>query len=179
MERARKQWIRGAVVIGVAGAMMAVALLSPALAVKLATTGYVKQKVNAVQNVALTALRTPDYSQSPVQVVPAGTFGTIEGSCGVNHVVSGGASDGGSDAISIFESYPSDGNFATANVTGRNGWAVTIGNFAATPVNVYAYKICAVTSISSGNVGGTARSAGSQKPGWSFTPIGRLSSASR
>jgi hypothetical protein len=178
MERVRKGWVRGAVVIGVAGAMMAVALLSPALAVRLATTGFVKQKVRAVENVALTALRSPDYSQSPVQTVQPGTFGTIEGSCGGNLIVSGGVSDGGSDAISVFESYPSDGNFATVNVSGRNGWAVTIGNFAVTPVNVYAYKICAVASISTGNVGGLARSAGSGKAGWSFTPSGPVSSAS-
>lgn len=168
MDRSRRGWLRGAVVVGVAGAMMAVALLSPALAVRLATTSYVKQKVNQVRDVALTGLRAPDYSQSPVQVVPPGTFGTIEGSCGGGLAVSGGASAGGSSAISILESYPSDGNLATANVTGRNGWAVTIGNFSSSQVNVYAYKICAVASVSSGNVGGTARSSGSAG-GWSFS----------
>ncbi len=156
--------------MGVAGAMMAAALMSPALAVKLATTGYVKQKVNQVNGVALTGLRNPDYSQSPAQPLAAGAFGTIEGSCGGRFAVSGGTSSTGSAAgsIQMFESYPSDGNLTTANVSGRNGWTTTVGNFGTTTVNVYFYKVCADTSVATGNVGGTARSAGNGQE-WAFT----------
>jgi hypothetical protein len=170
MERARKGWVRGALVLGVAGAMMAVAMLSPALAVRLATTGFVKQKVRAVQNVALTALRNPDYSQSPVQTLQPGFFGSLEGSCAGRLVVSGGSSSTGSaaGAIHVLESYPSDGDLATTNVSGRNGWTTTIGNFGSAPMNVYFYKICADSSFSTGNVGGTARSAGQARE-WAFT----------
>ena len=50
MEASERGWVRGAVVIGLAGTILAVAMLSPALGVRLATTGYVKQKVNQLEN---------------------------------------------------------------------------------------------------------------------------------
>lgn len=175
MKTSETGWVRGAVVIGIAGIMMAVALFSPALAVKLATTGYVKQKVKQVNGVALTALRNPSYLQSPPQSIAAGFLGTIEGSCQGRTVVSGGASSGGSAAgtVDLLESYPSDGNIGTLNVSGRNGWSVTVANSGTTAVNVYEYLVCADTTAAGGISGGPARSsAGSAK--WSFTsePMG-------
>lgn len=168
MRNSERGWIRGAVVIGLAGAMMAVALLSPALAVRLATTGYVKQRVNAVGNIALSGLRNPSYGQSPVFSLPANNSITMEGSCVGRSVVGGGASAGGgaAGAINIIESYPSDGNITTPNVAGRNGWSVTVGNYGATAVNVYEYLICADTTAASGITGSTARST-SSSPKWS------------
>lgn len=178
MAQTRRSWVRGTLVLGVAATMMAGALLTPALGTKSATTRYVKQKVRKVRKLAVTAFRTPDYWQSPLQTIAPTSFALVEGSCGGKLVVSGGASHGGAVAdVDIQESYPSDGNLGTLNVSGRNGWTVLVLNRMSIASTFYAYQICATASTSTGNVGGPARAtASSQKPDWRFTPLGRAPS---
>jgi hypothetical protein len=172
MAQARRSWVRGTVVLGVAATMMAGALLTPALGTKSATTQYVKQKVRKVRKVTVTALRRPDYQQS-LHTIASNSTATVEGSCGGKLVVSGGLSHGGSQVFSLLESYPSDGNLGTLNVSGRSGWTVTAHNALNAPQNVYLYLICATAKGATGNVAGPARAtASSQEPGWRLTLLG-------
>ena len=174
MAQAGRSWVRGTVVLGVAATMMAGALLTPALGTKSASTQYVKQKVRKVRKVAVTALRKPDYQQA-LHTVPPSSGATLEGSCGGRLAIAGGVSHGGSfNIVAITESYPSDGNLGTLNVSGRNGWTVTVGNANGnTPQNVYTYLICATAKGATGSVTGPARAtASSQQPVWRMTPLG-------
>ena len=174
MERARKGWVRGALVLGVAGAMMAVAMLSPAVGVSFATKSFVKQKVNQVKNqvntvngIALSAFRSPAYFQSAPLTLPGSSSGIAEASCGAAHAVSGGLSSSATGSTAIIETYPSDGDLSTLHVTGKNGWSVGVGNLSADPVTIYVYLVCAETSSSTGNVGGPSRSSdGAGKWAW-------------
>lgn len=124
------------------------------------------------RSLATSALRAPFYSQSPATPLPAGQFTSLEGGCpGGGNVLSGGASAGGTDAISIFESYPSDANPATANAAGRTGWTVTLGNFATTTVNVHAYMICAAPAPTFGDFAPGQPAVSKRAMEWTVHPV--------
>ena len=148
MEKTRRSWVRGAIVLGLSGTMMAAALMSPALAVRLATTGYVKQKINQ----AISAFRTEAqnaFIEDGLQygrfvfAVPAGTATSISLGCPSGTKVTGG---GGAIAnVAAFDtdleqSYPSNGS---TTQPGTTGWTVTIENPTGTAYNGAVYAICA------------------------------------
>jgi hypothetical protein len=129
MNRSERGWVRGAVVIGIAGVMMAVALFSPALAVKLATTSYVKQKVNQAFNKTFSQfLQLPIVTtRSEPVAVPVGNFALASIACPPGGVATGG---GATQANPVEDwdmeaSYPSNG--ATPGA-GSTGWTVNMTN---------------------------------------------------
>jgi hypothetical protein len=116
-------------VLGVAGTMMAVAMLSPALAVRLATTSYVKQKVNQAFNRTFGLfLQQPVFTnRSDPIAVPVGTFAVASIACPPGGVATGG---GAAQANPVEDwdmesSYPSNG--ATPGA-GSTGWTVNMTN---------------------------------------------------
>jgi hypothetical protein len=132
------------VVIGVAGAMMAIALLSPALAVKLATTSYVKQKVNQAFN------RTfGQFLQQPIAIIRSDPISVGTGvaqaaaiACPPGGVATGGGATGAdvSEDWELEASYPSNGASSTAGAT---GWAVVMQNQTAGTLAFRVYALCA------------------------------------
>lgn len=143
MERSRKSWVRGAIVLGLAGTMMAVALFSPALAVKLATTSYVKQKVNQSFNKTFGFfLQTPIavFRSEPI-AVPTGTAQAAAIACPPGGVATGGGATGASvsEDWDLETSYPSNGNTTGA---GGTGWAVVMENASAGTLSFRVYVVC-------------------------------------
>jgi hypothetical protein len=141
VERSRKSWGRGAIVLGLAGTMMAAALMSPALAVRLATTGYVKSQVRklAIEDGIF-------YARTDPQLVQPATAVIISIPCPPEGVaISGGASTGNIqvDNVEVEISYPSSG--ATTNA-GSTGWTVSVQNDGSAAINVRGYVICAHSS---------------------------------
>lgn len=144
MARVRKPWARGAVVIGVAGAMMAAALMSPALAVKLATTSYVKQKVNQAFNQTFA-----NFLQTPIVTVRSDPVNVAGGNAAAAASIAcppgGAATGGGAAGASVLEdwdleaSYPSNGATTGAGTT---GWTVVMSNETAAPLNFRIYVLC-------------------------------------
>jgi hypothetical protein len=151
--RSERGWVRGAVVIGLAATMMAVALLSPALAVRLATTSYVKAKVNGAinsfRNQATNSFVEDGltYVRSGLFPIGAGNFQVISVGCPAGqHVTGGGASTPNiltTDNPELEFSYPSNGATPGAGTT---GWTVSVENFGSDPFNASAYAICARSS---------------------------------
>lgn len=144
MARARKPWVRGAVVIGIAGAMMAAALMSPALATRLATTSYVKQKVNQAFNKTFGFfLQQPIVivRSDPLSVPPAlGSVFAI--ACPAGGVATGGGASvgSGSEDWDLEASYPSNG---ASSAAGTTGWAVSMTNESTVTMNYRIYVLCA------------------------------------
>lgn len=152
MARARKPWVRGAVVIGLAGAMMAAALMSPALAVRLATTSYVKAKVNQAINsfrgeAATTFIEDGlQYARTPSTSIVPGGFAIMSLACPAGtHVTGGGAAVPNllTDNSELEASYPSNGASTTAGTT---GWTASIQNDGGAAFNASTYAICAKSS---------------------------------
>lgn len=147
VERSRKSWVRGAVVLGLAGTMMAAALMSPALAVRLATTGYVKQKINSLRAESQNAFIEDGLSyvrSGPVTVGPS-LFAVISISCPGGKVTGGGASvaDPTTNDAELEASYPSNGATTAAGTT---GWTVSVENPSGTAFTAAVYAICAKSS---------------------------------
>jgi hypothetical protein len=146
------------VVVGIAGVMMAVALLSPALAVRLATTSYVKQKVNQAFNRTFNQfLQTPIayFRTDPIAVGPgAAQIASI--GCPAGGVAIGGGAAGAaiSEDWDLEQSYPSNGATTGAGTT---GWTVAMENASAGPLNFRAYVVCggATSTFTNYAVGGT------------------------
>lgn len=143
MDRARKSWVRGAVVLGLAGTMMAAALMSPALAVRLATTSYVKQKVNQAFNQTLGR-----FLQTPIAVVrsdPIAVAPNVAQSAAIACPAGGVATGGGATGAGVTEnwdletSYPSNG--ATTGA-GGTGWAVVMENASPATASFRVYVVC-------------------------------------
>ncbi|MGH2712006.1 MAG: hypothetical protein ACRDH9_12490 [Actinomycetota bacterium] len=132
MKASERGWVRGAVVIGIAGTMMAVALLSPALAVRLATTSYVKQKVNQAfnQTFGLFLQQPIITTRSDPIAVPPGGFSLASIACPAGGVATGGGASSNSPLTENWEmedTYPSNG--ATPGA-GSTGWTVGMENIA-------------------------------------------------
>jgi hypothetical protein len=143
MAQGRRSWVRGAVVLGVAGTMMAAALMSPALAVRLATTSYVKQKVNQAFNRTFGFfLQTPIavFRSDPIPVAP-NTALSAAIACPAGGVATGGGASGAgaTDDWDLESSYPSNG--ATTGA-GGTGWAVVMEN--ATPSTTLSFRVYVV-----------------------------------
>jgi hypothetical protein len=165
MKSSERGWVRGAVVIGIAGTMMAVALLSPALAVKLATTSYVKQKVNQAFNQTFSFfLQTPilAFRSDPIAVAPGvAQFAAVP--CPPGGVATGGGASGASVAEDwdLETSYPSNGATAGAGAT---GWAVVMKNESTAPLNFRVYVLCgggsSATNFTPGSTPARATDAG-------------------
>lgn len=162
MERARKGWLRGAVVIGVAGAMMAVALLSPALAVRLATTSYVKGQVKKVSNRVnalegtVANLNQLQYVVSPTVDIVDGGLGQAEAICPSGYVVTGGGGSSNTAEGFQLDSYPTHGvGFPAPSFfapQGRTAWAFEWVDFGDGLDNqIRAYAICSRVANVSGN----------------------------
>ena len=173
MRSSERGWVRGAVVVGIAGVMMAVALLSPALAVRLATTSYVKQKVNQAFNRTFS-----QFLQQPTVVVRSdpiavaiGNFAIASISCPAGGVATGGGASTANTAEDweMEASYPSNGASPAAGTT---GWTAVMENIAGgTSFRVYA--VCAGGVGVGGNFtpGSPARSTGAEwAPDASFKP---------
>jgi hypothetical protein len=177
MARARKPWVRGAIVIGIAGAMMAAALMSPALAVRLATTSYVKQKVNQAFNRTFSLfLQQPIITnRSEAFAVPSGFRATASIACPAGGVATGGGAATNSPSTENWEmesSYPSNG--ATPGA-GSTGWTVVMENVTA-GTSFRVYVVCGGGSgLGNFTPGSTARSTGADwapdtsKPEVNFT----------
>jgi len=164
MERARKGWVRGAVVIGVAGAMMAVAMLSPALGASFATKSFVKQKVNQAFNKTFGLfLQTPIVTtRSDPVAVAIGNFASASIACPPGGVATGGGAVGNNPVAEDWEmeaSYPSNG--ATTGA-GSTGWTVLMENVAA-GTSFRVYVICGGGSgFGNFTPGSTARTTGAE-----------------
>jgi hypothetical protein len=123
--------------------MMAVALLSPALAVKLATTSYVKQKVNQAFNQTFGF-----FLQTPIAVFrsePISVNGNTAVSGSIACPAGGAATGGGASGVSAVDdwdleaSYPSNGATTGAGAT---GWTVVMQNATPTPLSFRVYVVC-------------------------------------
>lgn len=171
MKSSERGWVRGAVVIGVAGTMMAVALLSPALAVRLATTSYVKAKIkaykgeaearfldvaegdgryieNGVSTLERGPITMPDSSEAFIEVIcPAGTRAI------------GGGGWGSNTGMLMEASYPSDGT--GTDTTGTAAWTTWMVNLSGTTGSLFGYAICAKTDAA---LAKTAPSRASRSP---------------
>ncbi len=164
MKRSERGWVRGAVVIGVAGTMMAAALFSPALAVKLATTSYVKQKVNQAFNKTFGFfLQTPIVTtRSDPVVIAVGSFATASIACPPGGVATGGGAATNSPSTEDWEmeaSYPSNG--ATPGA-GSTGWTVVMENVAA-GTSFRVYVVCGGGSgFGNFTPGSTAKTTGTE-----------------
>ena len=152
MEKTRGSWVRGAVVLGLSGTMMAAALMSPALAVRLATTSYVKAKVNQ----AIGAFRTEAqnaFIEDGLQYVRGNTFTLTPGNfvqmsvaCPSGTKVTGGGASVGNlstDDAELEASYPSHSGSTAAGTT---GWTVSVDNESSNAFNTNVYAICARSS---------------------------------
>jgi hypothetical protein len=139
MKDSEHGWIRGAVVIGLAAAMMAVALLSPALAVRLATTSYVKAKVNAATasltaqiNAGDAATRNQTFVRSAAIVVPASSAVAGEIACPVGMIATGGGATVSNSSLVMNDSAPTDGtgafpaSFGLAGGAGYTAWGAIV-----------------------------------------------------
>lgn len=154
MKSSERGWVRGALVIGIAGTMMAVALLSPALAVRLATTGYVKSKVNGLRsdlqgqiNAESSTLRGQSFGRTSAFFVPTGSNVAAEIGCPAGMIVTGGGVYVDSAAILVNASNPTDGtgSFASsfgASGAGMNGWGVIVGEYLGGSGNARVYASC-------------------------------------
>jgi hypothetical protein len=144
--------------------MMAAALMSPALAVRLATTGYVKQKVNQAFNKTFSHfLQIPIVTtRSDPIAVPVGSFVTASIACPPGGVATGGGGVGNNPAAEDWEmeaSYPSNG--ATAGA-GSTGWTVIMENVAA-GTSIRVYVVCGGgTGFGNFPAGSTARASGAE-----------------
>ena len=160
MERSRRSWVRGAIVLGLSGTMMAAALMSPALAVRLATTKYVK----AVVNKAIGAFRTEAearfldvaegdgrYVENGTFVVrgapltiPAGSENFAEADCPAGTTVVGGGGYSTATYMFLEASYPSDGT--NTDTDGAKAWTVWAFNDSGGPSGqLFPYAICMKT----------------------------------
>lgn len=159
MDRARRSWVRGAVVLGLAGTMMAAALMSPALAVRLATTGFVKQKVRAAVNqvttnltaqinAANTASRQQTYLRSNSVTVPAGSAAAGEVTCPGGMIVTGGGAAVSNGALVLNDSVPTDGSgtftssFGLTGGVGMTGWGAIVTDTGSGGGTFRVYAIC-------------------------------------
>jgi hypothetical protein len=135
-------------VLGLAGTMMAAALMSPALAVRLATTSYVKSKINALRVESQNAFIEDGLSyvrSSPVSVGP-GLFTVISISCPSGLKVTGGGAsvtDATTNDAELEASFPSNGATATAGTT---GWTVSVENPSGNAFSAAVYAVCAKSS---------------------------------
>jgi hypothetical protein len=148
MKTSERGWVRGAVVIGIAGIMMAIALFSPALAVRLATTSYVKQKVNQAFNQSLnTFVQQPVavFRSEPINVIANGGFASASIGCPAGGAAVGGGASGASanEDWDLEASYPSNGATSGAGAT---GWSVVMTNESTLPLNFRVYVVCAGAS---------------------------------
>jgi hypothetical protein len=129
MKPSENGWVRGAIVVGIAGAMMAVALLSPALAGKYATKKFVKSQVSGLQtqinqaqsaanaaqttantaNAAAAAHQTQTFVRSAPIPVGAGTAAAGEIACPAGMVATGGGATVSNSALLMNDSVPTDG----------------------------------------------------------------------
>jgi hypothetical protein len=166
MKASERGWVRGAVVIGIAGVMMAAALLSPALAVRLATTSYVKAKINQSENQALGRfLQQPVFiSRSDPIAVPVGGFAIASIACPPGGVATGGGASANTQLENwdLEASYPSSGSSPTAGFT---GWTVSMENIAAgTTFRVY------VNCAGGGGTGNYAAGSAARATGTEWSP---------
>ena len=162
MERARKGWVRGALVLGVAGAMMAVAMLSPAVGASFATKKFVKQKVKAVSNRVsglegtVANLNQLQYMASPAVTVPDGALGQAEAVCPAGWFVTGGGGVSTSQEGEQLDSYPSHGvGFPSPSFfapLGRTAWTFEWFDFSDGADNqILAFAICSQVAGAGGN----------------------------
>jgi hypothetical protein len=144
MESFEKGWVRGAVVIGIAGTMMAVALLSPALGASFATKSWTKQRINSKVGAATTNLqsqinagdaagRVQTFVRSAPVLVSNG--GTVAGdvACPSGMVATGGGVVANNANMVVGASAPTDGtgNFSTFygfSGIGMTGWGAIVSD---------------------------------------------------
>ena len=179
MEKTRRSWVRGAIVLGLSGTMMAAALMSPALAVRLATTRYVKAKVNAAVNQVTTNLtaqinaantisRQQTYLRSNSITVPGGGSAAGEVTCPAGMVVTGGGAAVSNGLLVLNDSVPTDGtgNFTTSfgltGGAGMTGWGAIVTDTASSGGTFRVYAICRTGTQTGSNYtsGNTAPRAG-------------------
>lgn len=171
MERSERGWVRGAIVVGLAGTMMAVALLSPALAVRLATTSYVKAKIKPVSNRVgslenrvgglegtVGNLNQLAYVQGAPLNVPADSFAQVEALCPPGSFVTGGGGAVQVGAGRQIDSYPSHGVGFPAPTgiapAGHTAWAFEYVT-GPSPEAVRAYAICSRVATRTGYTAGS------------------------
>ena len=155
MQRTRRSWVRGAVVLGLAGTMMAAALMSPALAVRLATTSYVKAKVNqavatlrAEINAANTVSRQQTYVRSNPITVTAGASTAGEVNCPAGMVVTGGGAAVSNGDLLLNDSVPTDStgaftsSFGLLGGAGMTGWGAIVTDTGGGGGSFRVYAIC-------------------------------------
>ncbi len=152
MATTRIPWLRGAAVIGVAGAVLAAALMSPVLAAKPARKAFVRAKVAQAVNAFRTEAQNTfiedglSYVRTTPRSVAAGTFADMSVACPVGQkVVGGGAAVGNltTDDAELEASYPSHG---ATQAAGTTGWTASIENTGTLPFSASAYAICARAS---------------------------------
>jgi len=164
MERARKGWVRGALVLGVAGTMMAVAMLSPALAVRLATTGFVKQKVNAARgalqnqiNTATAASAAQTYLRTDAAAVLAGGSTAAEISCPPGMLATSGGVAVSNGGLVMNDSAPTDstgtfaGTFGLGGGAGYTGWGGIVTDLGGGGGTMRVYAVCRTATQTGSN----------------------------
>lgn len=153
--------------LGLAGVMMAAALMSPALAVRLATTGYVKAKINQAKNELsgrigglegrvgnVEGLNNLQFIRSSDVTVPDGGFGQAQAVCPSGTSATGGG--GVSTSVDGFQvdSYPTSGAAFSPGAfiqQGRSAWGFEWINFSGFTQEISAYVVCLAVDATGGN----------------------------
>lgn len=155
-----KSWIRGVIVLGLAGGLLAASLMSPAAAGKFATKGFVNRKIDAISNrlSQVEDVNQLTYIQGASLAVPAGDIGRAVAVCPPGSFVTGGGGGTQFGQGTQIDSYPSNG---TAAGTGRPpiGNTAWVFEYEAGPSigeNIRAYAVCARVDSTSGFTEGGA-----------------------
>lgn len=156
--RKTRWWIRDAAVIGIAGGLLAAALMSPAVAGKFASKAFVNRKIDALSNrlSEVADVNQLTYIQGQQLAVPAGDIGKAEAVCPPGSFVTGGGGGTQFGEGTQIDSYPSNGTgtFAARPPIGNIGWVFEYQASASTAENIRAYAICSRVDSTSGFTGG-------------------------
>jgi len=186
MRNSERGWVRGAVVIGIAGTMMAVAMLSPALGVSFATKKFVKQKVNAAKNqlqgqitqvnAAISATQAQAFVRTAPVAVPAGAAVAAEIGCPTGMVATGGGVSVSNSALVMNDSVPTDGtgafpaSFGLAGGVGFTAWGGIVTSTGG-PGTMRVYASCRTGAQTGSNYTAGGAAVRSADAGSTFTNV--------
>lgn len=141
----KKPWIRGAITLGILGALAAGVLLSPAGAAAPLTKAKVKKIATKIANNVVNAKAMPNtviYRRSGLVNIPALGEAGANVACPAGSVAVAGGFVGQTRGNNPSSSYPSNG---ASFDKGHTGWAVFMSNFDNAIRQFRAIVICART----------------------------------